>query len=108
MRVSGVGSRVFRVKAAVCVAACLVLSGCGMKEYEDHMDEEEIFLKKFDEENKALGDPLGMPVRMVPGGNSMIEDDALRIRFFFRPPRWISSKVKDKDAQFPNLLPKTG
>jgi hypothetical protein len=86
--------------SGLVLAAC----GCGLGDYEKHMDEEQAFLKEFDDENKALGAPLEMPMKSAKvGKTAMPNDDALPVKFFLRPPRWTAPKTnegEDKTALY--------
>src|SRR2546422_3550485 len=54
-------------------------SGCGLRDYEDHIDRQKLRIKVFDEESQVLGDPLDAPLKdgvpLAPVG------------FFLRPPK---------------------
>jgi hypothetical protein len=78
----------------------LAAAGCGLSDYEKHMDEQQAYVKIFDEENQLLGDPLEAPVLMVKQKNIVTKEQALPAEFFARPPKGIASKVADKDGPF--------
>jgi hypothetical protein len=67
----------------VCTLVTLV-AGCGLSEYEDRIKEEQGRLKRIEDENRILGEPVDLPQPM-PGDKSM---PALQeCQLFFRPPR---------------------
>jgi len=76
----------------------LMALGCGLTDYEKHMDDEQTFLKEFDEENKTLGGALEMPMKETVVGKIKTPAEALKVKFFLRPPRWIATKVKEGES----------
>lgn len=66
--------------------------GCGLSDYEQRMDERRKDLKLLDEEDRALADPLVLPLTKGPDGNVR---PLLPANVFLRPPRWISPVPKD-------------
>jgi hypothetical protein len=83
---------------SLVVSLCLIPLGCGLTDYEKHMDEEQAILKDFDEENKFLGDPLEMPMKWVVTDKLKSQQDALRTRFFLRPPKDFMAKSKEGES----------
>jgi hypothetical protein len=83
------------------VGLCLVALGCGLTDYEKHMDEEHAFLRDFDEENKFLGDPLEMPLKWVMRGKFKQQEEAVPGKFFLRPPKGFAARSKEGET-FPH------
>jgi hypothetical protein len=83
--------------SVVLGAGCSLLAwGCGLSDYETHMDEEQAYLKDFDDENKFLGGPLEMPPKM--DSKTKMPTDALRVKFFLRPPQSTATKVPPNEV----------
>lgn len=85
------------------VLAALVLgaAGCGLADYEQHIDKQREYLKLYDEENELLGPPLEMPKRVIKDAKGGIrQDEPLTVGFFLRPPKGIASKFKQDDPPF--------
>src|SRR2546423_1642710 len=57
----------------------LVAGGCGLAHYQQQMAEEQERLKRIDEENEKLGDPVQLPEKKD------------RPTYFFRPPLGITN-----------------
>jgi hypothetical protein len=69
------------------LALLAALGGCGLSDYEARMREAQARLKRFDEENKLLGEPLQVPTRTDEKTKAVVPvADA-----FVRPPRGIMS-----------------
>ena len=49
------------------IASLFLAVGCGLDDYEKRIDTQSVALKKFDEESKALGEPLELPGGRGPG-----------------------------------------
>ncbi len=77
------------------LATCF-LSGCGLGDYESHIDKQRARLRMVDEENKYLGQMLENPPPQA-------DDDPRPLPFdiFMRLPRGISATVADKEGSFP-------
>jgi len=58
-------------------------AGCGLSDYEKRMDEQSVSLKRFDEENNALGEPLELPIIVDKKGSW----NALAVDFYLRPQK---------------------
>jgi hypothetical protein len=69
--------------------------GCGLSEYEKRMDQQDLALKRFDEESKALGEPLDSP--MLIDVKTSAARPILVVEFFLRPPKGTHSKAKDAE-----------
>jgi hypothetical protein len=79
------------------LAAC----GCGLNDYEQHVDAELAYLKDFDEENKYLAEAaLEMPKKLADNAGVKMEVDAFSTAFFLRPPIWIAVKPMAGEKPF--------
>jgi hypothetical protein len=72
-------------RAALLAAAALLLAGCGLSEYEAKLGSEKARVDRWDEETKALGEPLKMPELPKKDGKEPPE-----WKVFLRPPRGVS------------------
>jgi hypothetical protein len=77
--------------------ALLALTGCGVADYEKKMQDAEVRIQRFDQENRLLGNPLTFPP--LPNGSPAPD--------FLRPPLGIAS-VSQKDEAPPYHYPATG
>jgi hypothetical protein len=84
----------------------LVAGGCGLRDYEKHMDEERAYLNEFDEENKSLGEPVEIPQKEVfieipnTKKKTPMQTDAFPVKIFLRPPRWIAPQARKDTFTF--------
>ncbi len=73
----------------------LLAAGCGLSEYEKRIDQQSQALKRFDEESKALGEPLDLPMHVDIKGAA---DPVLKVDFYLRPPKGTASQPTDPKA----------
>jgi hypothetical protein len=66
----------------------LLLSGCGLSDYEAKMVEAQEHIRRLDEEAKNLDDPLTIPTQKEKEG----EPEQPVANVFFRPPKGIANK----------------
>ena len=81
------------------LALIFLSAGCGLSEYEKRMDRQNVALKRFDEENKALEDPLDAPMFVDP--KAPIGQAVLPVEFYLRPPKGTVIKAKDLEEPKP-------
>jgi hypothetical protein len=74
----------------VIFIAALALTGCGVAGYEKQMQEAEVRIQRFDEENRLLGDPLELPA--LP--------KELAVTLFLRPPKGVVNSSKKDDIPY--------
>jgi hypothetical protein len=72
-------------------ALIVALSGCGLADYEAKMAEEQARVRRIEDENKNLEEPLE-----IPPPKTEKEKEAKLPDFFFRPPKGIS-RAANKD-----------
>src|SRR5262245_16166442 len=73
------------IRAAVATLPVIALAcGCGLSEYEGLMASEQARVRRIDEENKLLDDPIEWP--------AMKEGEKGWVDIFFRPPKGINGK----------------
>jgi hypothetical protein len=66
----------------------VLLSGCGLSEYEKKMLQAQVRVQQFDEENRLLGDPLVIPTRTDAATKGQVPV----ANVFLRPPKGIQDK----------------
>jgi hypothetical protein len=81
----------------------LLTVGCGLSEYEKRMDQQGQALRRFDEESKALSDPLEYP--LLIDAKTTAAKPILPVDFFLRPPKGTDSKAKDLELAAPGKAP---
>jgi len=85
-------------------ALIVALSGCGLADYEAKMAEEQARVRRIENENKNLEDPLD-----IPPPKTEKEKEAKLPDFFFRPPKGISRAAsKDLYGGLLWVYPRTG
>jgi hypothetical protein len=73
------------IRTAIATLPVIALTcGCGLSEYEGLMASEQARVRRIDEENKLLGDPIEWPEKK--------EGEKGWVDVFFRPPKGISAK----------------
>src|SRR5437870_10640869 len=77
----------------------LLALGCGLNDYEKHIDEQKKKLEKLDQEGKLIGEPLSYPPTRMNERNEPVL--ALPLEFFFRPPLGISKTPEPVPYTFP-------
>src|ERR1700687_1458874 len=90
-----------------CLAvALLALSpvGCGLADYEAKMAEEQARVRRIEEENKNLEDPVDIP--SPPQKEN--DKDPRPPDFFFRPPKGIGRTANEKQHLGLFVFPKKG
>lgn len=75
---------------SVLMAALLGVGGCGLSDYERHMDAERERVKLYDEENRVLGDAIEVPTEKA---KETEEKPAWPFEVFLRLPAGVSGKV---------------
>ena len=78
-------------RLALAALPVLALTGCGIADYEKKMQEAEARVKRFDDENALLGDPLVLPPRK--------EMEGPPFDVFLRPPRGVAAKDKTQPGE---------
>ncbi len=73
----------------------LVLSGCGLADYEKRMEKAQADLQRYEEENRLLDKPVYVPSQKDKGPLANV---------FFRPPRGISSTAANENDPRGGLL----
>jgi hypothetical protein len=95
--------------------ALLWCGGCDLGDYEKRADEERARVIYFDDENKAVGDPLDVPRHKVPvvftnkqgKPDKRLEPNPLqKIDVYLRPPKGYPGRLKKDDEKDPygNIL----
>lgn len=83
---------------AIWMVALLLLTGCGLSEYERAMDEQRTRVREFDERAKLLDDPIEIPPLVK--AKSKEETPAWPFDFILRLPKGYSTLPKDKANYF--------
>ena len=78
-------------KLALAALPALALAGCGIADYEKKMQEAEVRVQRFDEENRLLGDPLILPPHKDMEGPPF--------DVFLRPPKGVANKDKTQPGE---------
>ena len=73
-------------KLALVALPALMLAGCGVADYEKKMQDAEVRIGRFDDENRLLGDPLILAPRKDKEGPP--------IDVFLRPPKGVTNQEK--------------
>jgi hypothetical protein len=87
----------------VILATSLPALGCGLSDYEKRVDVQIKSLKQFDEESKALGEPLEMPLEIDP--KSSAAKSVLPVEFYVRPPKGTANKASNPEIPGPGKVP---
>jgi hypothetical protein len=101
--------------ALLFVPAAVVFSGCDLGDYEKREDEERIRVAYFDNESRAVIEPINLPRRKIPVGitnkqgkkdTKLEPNPVVKLDVFLRPPKGYSSRIlKDDDATpYNNIL----
>jgi hypothetical protein len=93
----------FRRSAGVCIFFSYLVAGCGLSDYEKRVDQQIVALKRFDEENKALEDPLDMPLFVDP--KAPFAKPVLWVEFYLRPPKGTATKATGLEDPKPGTFP---
>ena len=80
--------------------ALLALTGCGIADYEKKMQDAEVRVERFDEENKLLGEPLVLPAHTD-------KEEGAPIDVFLRPPKGVETKDKTQPGELAYHYPAT-
>jgi hypothetical protein len=80
-----------------------MFAGCGLADYEAKMAEEQARVRRIEEENKNLEDPLD-----IPAPKKENEKDPKPPDFFFRPPRGIGRTAGENQYLGLYVYPKVG
>ncbi|MBI3411493.1 MAG: hypothetical protein HY040_24455 [Planctomycetes bacterium] len=86
-------------RLSICTLLALI-SGCGLSDYEQRLDQERARIKVFDEENKVLGDPIDRPVDVLNKGGKDIMTQVWPFEIFLRVPKEVNNKTEGKVAGF--------
>lgn len=84
-------------RGGVLTALALLILGCGLADYESHIEKQKKRLEQIDLENKLIGEPLEMPTKPDEQGLSQ----SLPAQFFLRAPREIAQQAEPPPAVFP-------
>jgi hypothetical protein len=84
--------------STLLLAAALAAAGCGLSDYEKKMQEADARLQRFDEKNKALGDPV-----TFPSGEA-----APPVDVFLRPPKGVAKEPSQQQGDPPFHFPASG
>ncbi len=89
--------RPFRILIPI---ALLALTGCGVADYEKKMQDAEVRVQRFDEENRLLGEPLFLPAHTD-------KEEGAPIDVFLRPPKGVETKDKTQPGELEYHYPAT-
>lgn len=84
-------------KLTLVALPALMLAGCGVADYEKKMQDAEVRVGRFDDENKLLGDPLVLPPHKDKEGPP--------IDVFLRPPKGVTNQEKTQPGELPYHYP---
>jgi hypothetical protein len=87
-----------RINTYTALFCLVLLSGCGMSDYEKRLDEQRVRIANFDEVNRLLGEPIDMFGTKSPEGK---DEPAWRVDFYLRLPKGYGKLPKDKSPYYP-------
>jgi hypothetical protein len=84
---------------------CGALLGCSLADYEDRMAAAQERIKRFDDENRFLGEPLEIPTYKVvrTEGENPGEEQVPVGRLFLRAPKAVNKVAENKAQAAPNV-----
>lgn len=92
--------RLWLGRTAWLALPALALTGCGIGDYEKKMQESEVRVERYDEENKLLGEPLLLPPRK--------DNEGPPFDVFLRPPLGVANKDKTQPGELAYHYPASG
>jgi len=84
----------------LALIALPALAGCGIADYEKKMQDAEVRVQRFDDENKLLGEPLLLPAKTD-------KEEGAPIDVFLRPPIGVVNKDKTQPGELAYHYPAT-
>jgi hypothetical protein len=98
MRISCAQSQSWRRGNWCAGLLALLFLGCGLADYESHIEKQRKRLDQIDLENKLIGDPVEQPKRLLPDRS---DQPGLSIDFFLRAPRDLARENDQPPLDYP-------